>query len=262
MFFDRWRKHHDPQISILIPFRDSDEERTVVWRWLERFWHDHLPHAELLIGNDDGFPFSKSVAVNEAARRARGRIFAILDADCFLNPAVIQACADALDEADAQGRRTWFIPYLRLYRLNRRSTDALIRTDPRRPFDFPTPPPPQDIDNHGAEGYGHQFGAIALIMPREAFWTVEGMECRFRGWGGEDSSFMKSLDTLWGLHEVTDNEALHLWHQRPGDNYLTRRWVGQQTTNVNARLGQRYNIASNDPTFMNALIAERSESNE
>ncbi len=246
-----------PELSILVPFRDDGEERQKAWSWLKRFWEYALPDAEIVVGVDHKYPFSKAVAVNEAAARARGAVFAVMDADCYMDPRVIQGCTESILFALAHGRRNWFVPYIRLYRLNQKATASVLHSDPRLPFDFPTPPPPQDIDNHGSEGYGHQFGALILVMPRDAFFAVGGLEPRMRGWGAEDGAFMKSLDTLWGLHETTDNETLHLWHRRPGNNFMTREWVGQRGHNVNARLGQRYNQASGDSTLMRALIAER-----
>ena len=96
-------------------------------------------------------------------------------------------------------------------------------------------------------------------MPREAFFLVGGEDPRFCGWGQEDCALLRSLDTLYGQHENTSNDVLHLWHHRIGeiDNHPTRQWVGQSNGNLNARLGQRYEKASGDPSLMRVLIRER-----
>jgi hypothetical protein len=254
----QWPVCRRPQLSIIVPFRDGGEGRRPTFDWLQRFYRAQLPRAEMIVCDAPGWPFSKAAAVDLGVIGSRGHVLAILDADCWLDPRVIQACADNLLEADREHRRTWYVPYLRMYRLNEHTTEEVIHSDPFRRWWFPDPPKPTQVDHWGQEGYGHQYGALALIMPRLAFFESGMMDPRFRGWGGEDGAFMRALDTLWGPHEVTDNEALHLWHERPGTNFLTRRWEKQSAYNVNGRLAQRYNQASNDPTMMRALIEEES----
>ena len=65
----KFRKGHG--ISILIPFRctDPDSPRMKNVEWLKRYWAAQLPGAEVIIGEDPDTsrPFSKSVAVNNAA---------------------------------------------------------------------------------------------------------------------------------------------------------------------------------------------------
>lgn len=245
-----------------MPFRDNEEERTQVWHWLERFWDHHFSDDtyEIVEGHDYYWPFSKSAAVNEAARRARGDVFVVLDADAWMDPCVIARCCSSVLRALHKGRRLWYVPYRNLYRFNDCATEWLLGRDPWKGYDLSSPPPEWMIErdvNH--PGYGHLYGAMALIMPREAFELVHGMDPRFRGWGGEDASFMRALDTLYCQHEVTSNDVIHVHHVRPGQGFTKRQWVGQTITNVNQRLAQRYSSASNDPTLMRALISEQSE---
>jgi hypothetical protein len=82
------------------------------------------------------------------------------------------------------------------------------------------------------------------------------MDPRFRGWGSEDVSFMRALDTIYAQHELGDNDVVHLWHERPGISWATRRWVGQPDVVANSRLGQRYAMATSEPGFMRALTSE------
>lgn len=244
-----------PQISILIPFRGDAGHRDVVLAWVRRFWLTHLTDVEIIIGEDVGVPFSKASAVNHAAQRARGRIFVVLDADAIMDPEIVQRCADRLDAAATP---LWFVPYLRLYRFTQAATMTKLGTDPQAAYAMTSPPPADDVLPTGKD-YGHQFGALILIMPAAAFALVGGMDPRFRGWGGEDGSFMRALDTMYALHETTDNDVLHLWHAHPGGGYLRRRWIGQRMPNANSRLAQRYALSTGDPTLMRALLAERTE---
>lgn len=245
-----------PQISLLVPFRDDGEHRSRVWDWIRRYWHENLESVEIIQGHDTGYPFSKAAAVNDAAGRARGRIFAVLDADAYLDARHVQLCADAIED----GVAPWFIPYRHLYRLSHGATLALLRTDPVDPYALPSPVPEvwrEDDDNAShVHTYGHKFGALIQMMPREAFFAVGGMDPRFRGWGSEDASFLRSLDTIWGQHEVMRNDVCHLWHARPGDGVAARRWVGQSLQS-NSRLAQRYAAATGEPAFMAGLAQER-----
>lgn len=255
--FIKWRR---PQISLLVPFRDDREHRTRVWGWLRRYWESQLDSVEVIMGHDGGWPFSKAAAVNDAARRAHGKNFVILDADAYMDANVIQQCADRLDLARRHGFRTWMMPYNRLYRLSRENTLGLLYFDPREPYQLPSPPPAEWLESdRNTATYGHKFGAMAQVMPREAFFATGGMDPRFRGWGSEDASFLKALDTLWGLHEVTDNDLVHMWHSRPGKDVESRRWVGQTGSAgmANSRLAQRYGSANGEPHFMRGLADER-----
>ena len=83
---------------------------------------------------------------------------------------------------------------------------------PDDPLRFPSPPPVSAVESMQGSGYGHWFAAMCLMLPREAFFTVGGMDPRFRGWGGEDVSFMHAVDTLWGKHKTGHNDIMHFWH--------------------------------------------------
>lgn len=202
---------------------------------------------------------SKCRSVNWAAERARGKVLAIIDADAYLDARVVQQCADNIIAALKDDRKLWYVPYRRLHRLSEQFTVGLLDDDPTLPYSIPSPPNPEWLEpgTNTAVNYGYLYGAMAMIMPTEAFFTVGGMDGRFMGWGGEDVSFLKSLDTLYGLHEVTYNDILHLWHLRPGRDWKTRLWIGQGAGLTNSRLSQRYSVASGEPEWMRGVIHER-----
>jgi predicted glycosyltransferase involved in capsule biosynthesis len=250
-------------VSLLVPYRDDHEHRARVWAWLKQYWRHHLRDVEIVEGHDQHWPFSKAVAINDAASRARGRVFIILDADAYLNTRFVQHYIDSIDAAVKAGKRQWWIPYRKLYRLSRAGTMALLDTDPEWDYAIPSPPPDNILDDsplsphdHNSLNYGHQYGALIQIMPREAFFMAGGMNPDFRGWGSEDVSFMNAVDTIYCQHELGHNDALHLWHARPGMSWDTRRWVGQPDTVANSRLAQRYTMAKSEAGFMRALADE------
>lgn len=256
------------QISILVPFRADNHYRSELWEWLREYWEAEIPEAEVIIGHDHKAgrrkPFSKTAAVNNAFRRSHGDIIVILDADAYLDAEVVEHCARRLRKARRHGAQTWFVPYRNMYRLTEEATEEVIESDPENPLRFPSPPDDDDIDGQqGSWGPGkaNKYGALIQIMPREAFLTVGCIDPRFRGWGGEDVSFLRALDTLWGRHKNTPNDVLHLWHPKihtsgydPTNQYLTRVWNGQRAPGSNNFLATQYHLATWKPERMRKLV--------
>jgi hypothetical protein len=249
------RRGDRPKISLLVPFRNDNENRVRIWHWLRKYWHNHLPEAEIIQGHDRHYPFSKATAVNNAAKHALGRVYVIIDADTYIDHKVVQDCCDRIVYALKHHKRLWFVPYDKLYRLQKDITEELLQTDPRVPYWIQSPPPREWIEPGNSCDYGHAYGALIQIVPAKAFHHVGGFDGRFRGWGSEDSSFLRAMDTLYSQHESTRNDVLHLWHVRPGVDWRTRRWVGQ-TQQQNSRLAQRYAAATGEPAYMRGLVDE------
>lgn len=190
-------QRRDPALSVLVPFRDDGEHRGRVWRWLRAYWRAVLPDAEIIQGHDDGTPFSKANAVNMAARLARGRTFAMVDADTHLPAEALLEAAEDVEHKHRHGRRTWYVPYNRLYRLNHPTTLEVLTGDPTNLL-VPSPPLPSQLEELPGGPYdGHQYGAMAQVFLREAFWEVGGMDPRFRGWGCLDEKSEILTQTGW-----------------------------------------------------------------
>lgn len=237
-------------VSLIVPFReDSSGTRTATWKWLEAFYREHLPEAEIVIGRDDGMPYSKSVAVNEAASRARGYILVIMDADVLIDPEIIRNCVSEIEKSP---RAKWFIPFTTAHRLNREKSNQLQATDPTTATTAFTPTKYDCEDAiEGAPGFIH-------ILSRRAFDRVEGYDPRFRGWGGEDTSFKHAVDTLYGSHTRLPSHIVHLWHERPGaGSSSSRRWDGQ--TERKRELWREYNRATGDRKAMRKVIGSQHE---
>jgi glycosyltransferase involved in cell wall biosynthesis len=252
-------RHWPPiQVSLLVPFRPDPDapHRARLWDWLQRYWAYELPYAEVVTGDSRGEVFSKSAAVNAAARKAQGRIFVIIDSDVYLPGAVIRQCATDIDAALRRDQRLWFIPYRHLYRLTEPATEQVLASHPRYPLRFPSPPPGDEVGGTEGSAHGHRFGAMVQIVPRECFEAVEGWQERFVGWGSEDVVQVRVQDTLYGRHKTTDNDVLHLWHPRIGESFTDRMWAGQMSPRANEALASRYNQATYDPVRMRALVED------
>ena len=256
---NHWKpKSKRPQISILMPFRADPRapERVEIFNWVLDYWHNAMPDTEIVVGRSKSKIFSKTEAVNDAARRAKGRIFIILDSDAYMRPEILQDCADQIDRATARGQKLWFIPYRHLYRLTKAAGRIVLDSNPLYPIQFPEPPLESDILNSHGSMHGHRFGALVQMMSREAFFLVGGMDPRFRGWGGEDVAFVRAIDTLYGPHKTTRNDILHIWHPTIGSSAKDRMWHGQDSMGDNMKLVSRYNRSTGDPAKMRALVAE------
>ena len=250
-------------LSLIVPFRDDLQEgRADNWAWLRAFWEHTLPEAEIVLGDAPGIPFSKTCAVNAAFRESSGDVIVMIDADAYIDPAVILDCATEIRAGREREPRepVWFVPYRHLYRLTRVSTLLLIASEPDEPFEFGSPPDNDDVGPTNGSDVAHHYGALIQIFPREAFEAVRGMDPRFRGWGAEDVCNVLALDTLFGVHRLTPNQVLTLWHSvqaAPNTNpHLLRVWGGQTDPRQNWKLAGRYRKALRDTEAMRALIAE------
>jgi glycosyltransferase involved in cell wall biosynthesis len=257
-------------ISILIPFRANVNQiqrlRNVIW--LKRYWKAQLPSAEIIIGKDSQTdrPFSKSVAVNNAASKAKGDIFVIVDADGFIDADSVIYCANEIRAAEKKGKALWFVPYRMFYRMTEAASTKLLASDPANPCKFGQPLESQHILGDTDPAYGHWYGAMIQICSRKAFYTVGGWDERFVGWGGEDSAAMRAMDTLYGLHKTLPGQVLHIWHPQIGPSgvaeivhWKERMWEGQAETNVNDHLNEEYYGAWMRPERMRKLVDEGHE---
>jgi len=247
-----------PKVSLLIPFSTKSKKREEGFKWLLDYWKHELPYAEVIIGRSYSEPFCKGEALNDAARRATGKILVTLDADAYLYGSVIENCTNRiLEEMDSH---LWYVPYRHLYRLNKKISEKIVESDPKNPLRLSSPPPPEYVVGDGLQSsYGHRYGAMIMIFPREALDAVGGyFDERFKGWGGEDIALLRALDTLYGKHKTTDNDVLHLWHPVIGDSYKTRVWKGQDNGQSNRKLSNEYNKATRNPSQMRELVEEGS----
>lgn len=264
VFFPRTREYQPGRgISIIIPFEPRGGVRQENYEFLWEFYRNALPHAQIITEGYPRLPFNKSAAINKGAQRATGDVFAILDADALIDPEVLVEAAAEIRSARARGQQLWLMPYRRLYRLTRDVSRYLREFWPHQEQRYITdvylaePLDPDAYDNHGGGSmHGHMFGAMCQVMPREAYETVGGWDERFAGWGGEDVSFARALDTLWGRHRSLDYPIFHLWHPTAseGDKRL---WDGQEADDrSNGHLAQRYHQAYMDHDRMRSLSIE------
>lgn len=233
-------------ISVLVPFRDTDGSRTRVWRFVQGQLSMELPDAEVIVRGDDyKDPFNKSLAINRAARAAKGNIFYILDADSLVPGQQVLAAADRVANFG------WSQPWARKLRMRRTVTEQILKLSPREwAWTWSENPPPEQINTYWA--------APPLLLSRDTFFDAGGMDERYRGWGGEDSSFARALWQLGhGRPLRIGGICLHLWHPHDGD-YGRSKWVGQDELFPNRPLDEEY-LGAHGRAAMRRVIEGRGE---
>lgn len=227
-------------VSVLIPWTSTDEARAAARRYVGGWYARHHPGWEVIEGRCEG-EWSKGRAVADAAARASHPVLVVADADSIV-PADILADAAARVAAGAP----WVVPHRLVYRFDRGPTERVYagaepEANPawcraRRPY-------PGGINVPG--------GGI-VVLSRAAWDTVGGIDPRFVGWGGEDLSFGRALETLCGPPVHLDGPLFHLFHPQEGQG---RRRRGSPASEA---LGGRYLDAYRNPDVMRALVAEAS----
>jgi hypothetical protein len=236
---------NDADLSVLVAFRDDteDQHRTKLWDVVRGLLASQLPQAEVVVESDDGIPFCKTAALNRAAARASGSAFYILDADSWVPAYQVREAHRWIVNGKA-----WAKPWNLKSKLGPDATvevlqggwDGAYRPEWRRGLEYRGAYPP----------------APPLLVSRDAFETVGGLDERFRGWGSEDVAFAESLTTLFSPPQIVRGDCVHLHHARIGKSGRDF-WPGQDNYDESAPLMAEYRKARRRPDLMRELIANR-----
>jgi hypothetical protein len=238
------------RVSILVPLRPErgpiGTARRANWKWIKRRWKAHFPEAEIVMGTDDGTnPFSKTSAINDAYSRSTGDMLVLADADSWVD---LPQLVTGLHYAEKLG--VLVVPWTSAHRLSEGDSQALLASDPAEP----SPVTAQMRRQADAYRPSPSTAAMLVIVTRDGFERVGGMDARFAGWGGEDVAFALACDTLLGRKHIMPGEGFALHHERPRKKGL-RVWQADPGHH-NAELGDRYWAARGHPQVMLSLCAE------
>lgn len=225
-------------VDLIMPFKFGDlGERNAARLFVHARYEYVHPSLNVLYGVDplDG-EWSKGRAVADGVSRSRSPIVVIADADVVVPPEALGYSIMAVMHGAA-----WSMPHGEVHRLSRRGTNAVYANnepllgEPNMKWTERRHPGPH--------------GGGMVVTTRDAY-EATGIDPRFVGFGGDDISFARALDTLVGPCERFDYPMTHLFHER------TPRRHGNRGSEENELLAARYMIADGDVGAMKILVAE------
>lgn len=187
--------------TVIVPWQPSNIGRERAWTWVRSLLVDRHPSWQIVEATDGGEPWSKSEAIMRAAVDAPDGVLVLHDADSFTD-----GLAAAVEHVDAHGG--WAVPHERVHRLSEAATASLLAG---RQFSM------QDCATRPYRGLAG--GGIVVI--RRADLLRVPFDPRFRGWGGEDSSFGHAAKWLIGEPWRGTTPLVHLWHP-PAERHSER----------------------------------------
>jgi N-terminal domain of galactosyltransferase len=220
---------------ILVPWRGGDPIRERNWEITRRHLVEDF-RIPIYTGDRDG-PWSRAAAVNAAARDAGDwDVAMIADADTIqeITPAK-QAWLHVRHHGGA------VVPWSRRWLLNENAT-LRIGEGGNEPFLYPRKWAKPD----GGAG-------STLVIARQAWDVVHGMDERFVGWGLEDRAFTTALSTFSTVTK-TKGTVWHL-HHVPDPVSVEHRFTHGGTPEMRKHF-DRYREARGDREAMRALIEE------
>lgn len=225
-------------VSIIVPFGgQACEWRTRARDWIHARYRELHPDWELIEGTA-GEPWSKGAACADAVGRSSGDVIVIADADTFIDAHHLADTVERVEHGVA-----WAVPHDKVWRLNADATEHVYRGGAPR----------KKLDSLARPAYRGVFGGGIVVVTRDAWQKVGGIDPRFYGWGGEDLTFGWALHALAGVPWRGTCDLWHLWHPHAlGDQADTLR--GSEASEA---LVAEYKALRRNPEGMRALIARR-----
>jgi GT2 family glycosyltransferase len=207
-------------IPVLVPRRNDNGLRDLLWRHLQLHYWATLPGYDITTGESPSGPFNRAAAVNRAAKRAgQWRVAVIADSDTWVPP---EQLAQAVTVAYQTGRLT--AAFTHVVELTEAATASILVGQ-------------ELLDAEKIRTREIETQSSMLVIPRELWDTVGGFDEKFVGWAAEDNAFWRACQLHGGEPERIKGPAYHLWHppaQRQGAAYRAnqirwRRYAAAQT---------------------------------
>lgn len=157
------------------------------------------PQAEIILGEYNEKPFSRSRAINNGVKESTKNILIIIDADFCFEKKVI----DKAIELVRNDKVNWLIPFDYVYSLEYEETEKLMA----KGYNVVLEDLQMQVRKAGHMGLGSM-----CIIKREKFDYIKGYDENIVGWGYEDNVFTHIANTVLGLYSRITFPLIHLWH--------------------------------------------------
>lgn len=222
--------------SVIIPFEsNNDVHRLRALQYIIDWWKDNFDF-EIIIGRSD--PYTKGSALHNGVNQTNAECLILSDADSFITP--IENITKAVNFISSKPR--WSVPYNRVYRFTEEESEKWYSVSKSLVPDLKTK---HNLTDHP---YYPALGGGIVILHRELWDVVGGIDSRFSGWGGEDRSFGYALSTMHSHAVQMEGRLLHMWHPDQGPS--------QPMSIKTESLYKRYRDAYRKPTKMKVLVDE------
>lgn len=185
---------------VLVPRRDGQVDRDLVWSWVRQWWRDNLD-LEVFEGHHDEGLFNRSAAINRAAGLADWErdepwdVAIIIDADVICDPDRVRA---GIELAAETGRMV--LPFDIRKDLKPGGNQAVMSGYSG------------SWDKFVRHVYSDMCSSV-VIVARRLWDEVDGFDETFVGWGFEDNAFAAACETFAGAPLVKiPGELWHFWH--------------------------------------------------
>jgi hypothetical protein len=179
-------------VAVIVPYRKTCLDRERAWELVGSHLASVFSATDLVIADHEGEPYCKALAVMNAVQQIDAEIVVVHDADVITDHLPL-----VLDQLGKRWR--WAIPHTLVARLSFEQTqDYYNGIEP-------------DL-NHCEEVHAGVMGGGVFAVFRDDLLRIP-FDVRFKGWGGEDTSWGKAMRTLVGEPFRHTSTLLHLWHQ-------------------------------------------------
>lgn len=183
--------------SVIIPFRNNLKEpsRLNSLFFVKGFWETNFD-CEVIISDSTYSKFNRSEARNIGVAKANYETLVFSDADTFCD---IQNIPEALNFIK---KDRWVLPYKRYYRLSKEFSKNIINNNI---LHISKPDYELKFINNSWSG--------VVCLNKKMFYSVNGYNENYVGWGFEDYEFKDSLISKFGEPIRVNGSSYHLWHE-------------------------------------------------
>lgn len=216
-------------VDVVIPHgRADDEHRQAVRAHVAASYVRSHPDWSVRLAPCPTRRWSKGAAANPVIAASSADVVILADADSLVAALPLAAAVTAAT------RTGWAVPHTRVHRIPQDDT-GLILAGQRG---IPVP-----LENRPALP-----GGGIVVATRQAWQTVNGVDPRFVGWGGEDQALGMALTHLVGEPWKAPAPVIlwHLWHPSGP----------REASEQSKQLWRRYKTARQSPDMMSNLVKE------